>query len=56
MLLESGRFLGVPVLDHLILGHGSSVSIRQTTTLWGELPQDENPHQLLNEVSYSFEG
>jgi len=36
LLLESGRFLGVPVLDHLILGHGSSVSIRQTTTLWGD--------------------
>lgn len=55
MLLESGRFLGVPVLDHLILGHGSSVSIRQTTALWSELPQDEDPHQLLNEVPYSFE-
>ncbi len=55
ILLESGRFLGVPVLDHLILGHGSSVSIRQSTALWSELPQDEEPHQLLNEVPYSFE-
>lgn len=33
-LLEGGRFLGIPVLDHLILGGGDFVSLRQTTGLW----------------------
>ncbi|MEM9214685.1 MAG: DNA repair protein RadC [Cyanobacteria bacterium P01_F01_bin.150] len=33
-LLEGAEVLGVPLLDHLILGKGSYQSLRQTTTLW----------------------
>lgn len=33
-LIESGKILGIPVLDHLILGDGNFVSLRQTTKLW----------------------
>lgn len=33
-LLEGGRMLGLPVLDHLILGSGQYTSLRQTTSLW----------------------
>ena len=33
-LLEGGRFLGIPVLDHLILGGGDFRRLRQTTALW----------------------
>lgn len=40
-LLQAGQFLNIPVLDHLILGNGNHVSIRQTTNLWGELPQQD---------------
>jgi len=36
-LLSVGRSLNLPVLDHLILGNGSFVSLRQTTDLWREL-------------------
>lgn len=38
-LLEGARFLDVPLLDHLILGNGNFVSLRQTTELWQECPQ-----------------
>jgi DNA repair protein RadC len=38
-LLEGARFLSIPLLDHLILGNGNHVSLRQTTTLWNETPQ-----------------
>ena len=35
-LLQAGQILGIPVLDHLILGNGDFRSLRQTTTLWQE--------------------
>lgn len=40
-LLKSGQILDIPVLDHLILGGGSYVSLRQHSTLWQEIPQGE---------------
>jgi DNA repair protein RadC len=40
-LLEGGRFLAIPLLDHLILGSGNFRSLRQTTTLWDECPQGD---------------
>jgi len=33
-LLEAANLLGVPILDHLILGNGDFSSLRQTTALW----------------------
>jgi DNA repair protein RadC len=41
-LLEGARYLDIPLLDHLILGNGNYLSIRQTTTLWAELTQNDN--------------
>jgi DNA repair protein RadC len=35
-LLEAANILGIPLLDHLILGNGDFVSLRQTTSLWQE--------------------
>ncbi|MEM9121126.1 MAG: DNA repair protein RadC [Cyanobacteria bacterium P01_F01_bin.56] len=35
-LLEAANILGVPILDHLILGNGDFSSLRQTTALWQE--------------------
>ncbi|HEY9815496.1 MAG TPA: DNA repair protein RadC [Candidatus Obscuribacterales bacterium] len=40
-LLEAGQLLGVPLLDHLILGNGTHASLRQLTPLWHELPQGD---------------
>lgn len=40
-LLLGGQLLGIPLLDHLILGNGNHLSLRQTTTLWKELPQGD---------------
>lgn len=40
-LLEGAQLLGIPLLDHLILGHGEFKSLRQTTTLWDECPQGD---------------
>lgn len=40
-LLQAGQAIGVPVLDHLILGQGQFWSLRETTTLWDEFPQEE---------------
>lgn len=40
-LLAGAQFLGIPILDHLILGNGDFTSLRQTTNLWNECPQDE---------------
>lgn len=40
-LLAGGQVLGIPLLDHLILGNGSHLSLRQTTQLWQELPQGD---------------
>lgn len=35
-LLQSANILGIPVLDHLILGNGDFASLRQTTALWDQ--------------------
>ncbi|MEM6837424.1 MAG: DNA repair protein RadC [Cyanobacteria bacterium P01_C01_bin.120] len=35
-LLEGATILGVPILDHLILGNGDFSSLRQTTELWSD--------------------
>jgi len=40
-LLEGAQLLGIPLLDHLILGHGEFRSLRQTTPLWQECPQGD---------------
>jgi len=40
-LLEGAQLLGIPLLDHLILGHGEFRSLRQTTPLWQEYPQGD---------------
>jgi DNA repair protein RadC len=40
-LLQSGQILGIPVLDHLILGGGGFVSLRQQSTLWQDYPQGD---------------
>jgi DNA repair protein RadC len=40
-LLSGGRLLGIPVLDHLILGNGDHCSLRQTTGLWQEVENGE---------------
>jgi len=39
-LLAGAQFLGIPLLDHLILGDGNHQSLREITTLWEEYPQD----------------
>jgi DNA repair protein RadC len=33
-LLAGAALLGIPILDHLILGNGTFTSLRQTTNLW----------------------
>ncbi len=40
-LLQGGQLLGIPLLDHLILGDGNYTSLRQTTTLWQDYPQGD---------------
>ncbi|HEY9752487.1 MAG TPA: DNA repair protein RadC [Coleofasciculaceae cyanobacterium] len=40
-LLAGAQFLGIPLLDHLILGNGDFLSLRQTTALWQECPQND---------------
>jgi len=35
-LLEGAKILGIPILDHLILGNGDFRSLRQSTNLWQE--------------------
>jgi len=40
-LLTGAQFLGIPLLDHLILGNGDFLSLRQTTNLWSETPQGD---------------
>ncbi|MEL7331129.1 MAG: DNA repair protein RadC [Cyanobacteria bacterium J06560_2] len=35
-LLKGSHLLGIPLLDHLILGNGDFASIRQLTDLWSE--------------------
>ncbi|MBE9080151.1 DNA repair protein RadC [Romeria aff. gracilis LEGE 07310] len=39
-LLQGATFLGIPLLDHLIIGNGDYASLRQTTSLWSECPQE----------------
>jgi DNA repair protein RadC len=41
-LLSGAQLLGIPLLDHLILGNGNFSSLRQTTTLWEEYPQGDS--------------
>ncbi len=40
-LLEGAQLLGIPLLDHLILGNGEFRSLRQTTALWDDYPQGD---------------
>jgi DNA repair protein RadC len=40
-LLAGAQLLSIPLLDHLILGNGDYLSLRQTTNLWEEYPQGE---------------
>ncbi|HEY9645009.1 MAG TPA: DNA repair protein RadC [Chroococcidiopsis sp.] len=40
-LLKGAQLLGIPVLDHLILGNGDHHSLRQSTTLWNDYPQGD---------------
>jgi DNA repair protein RadC len=40
-LLKGGRVLGIPILDHLILGNGNYQSLRQISSLWDEYPQGD---------------
>jgi DNA repair protein RadC len=39
-LLKAAQILGIPMLDHLILGNGDFISLREQTCLWEEIPQD----------------
>lgn len=39
-LLEAAKVINVPILDHLILGSGNFLSIRQTSTIWDRDAQD----------------
>lgn len=40
-LLSGAQLLGLPLLDHLILGNGDFRSLRQETSLWSEVPQGD---------------
>ncbi|MBD2100227.1 DNA repair protein RadC [Leptolyngbya sp. FACHB-261] len=40
-LLVGAQFLGLPLLDHLILGNGDYCSLRSNTLLWQEYPQGD---------------
>lgn len=40
-LLQGAQFLNIPLLDHLILGHGNHCSLREVTSLWTTYPQGE---------------
>lgn len=40
--LQAALMIGIPVLDHLILGSGEFCSLRQTTGLWHEISQQES--------------
>ncbi|NEP18557.1 MAG: DNA repair protein RadC [Leptolyngbya sp. SIO4C1] len=41
-LLGGAALLGIPLLDHLILGNGDFLSLRQTTALWNESTDGES--------------
>ena len=38
-LLQCAKIVGIPILDHLIIGNGNFRSIRQNCNLWEEYPQ-----------------
>ncbi|HEY9825263.1 MAG TPA: DNA repair protein RadC [Stenomitos sp.] len=40
-LLAGAQLLGIPLLDHLILGNGNYASLRQSTDLWLDYPQND---------------
>ncbi|MEN9251973.1 MAG: DNA repair protein RadC [Thermostichales cyanobacterium HHBFW_bins_127] len=40
-LLQAGQILGIPVLDHVILGGGHFTSLRERTQLWQDYPQGD---------------
>lgn len=40
-LLSGAQFLGIPLLDHLILGNGDFLSLRKFTSLWDEIAQGD---------------
>lgn len=40
-LLAGAQILGIPLLDHLILGNGNHQSLREITNLWQEYPQKD---------------
>ena len=40
-LLAAAQILNIPLLDHLILGNGDHLSLRQTTALWDDYPQGD---------------
>jgi DNA repair protein RadC len=40
-LLQIGQILSIPILDHVILGHGNYASLRQQTKLWQDFPQEQ---------------
>ncbi|QEQ01148.1 JAB domain-containing protein [Thermosynechococcus sp. CL-1] len=40
-ILQAGQIMGIPVVDHLILSNGDYQSLRETTSLWQEVPQGD---------------
>jgi len=42
-MLQAGQLMGIPVLDHLILGNGDYHSLRESTQLWQQYPQGDTP-------------
>lgn len=40
-LLQAAAILAIPLLDHLILGNGDFISLRERTRLWDETPQGD---------------
>lgn len=40
-LLCGAQVLEIPLVDHLILGQGESISLRKLTSLWEEIPQGD---------------
>ncbi|URR36610.1 DNA repair protein RadC [Thermosynechococcus sp. HN-54] len=40
-ILQAGQLMGIPVLDHLILGNGDYQSLREITPLWQDVPQGD---------------
>lgn len=40
-LLAGAQFLGIPLLDHVILGDGNHQSLREITSLWEDYPQGD---------------